>query len=101
MIVERDVELRQYQNMWAREKKLKEDTLDELADTQIKLKGVEEDLVIEKDEREKEKQASEQQIMVLNNQVVDLENQKQEDAKKHLAEVDAIQEEHKQQLSKL
>ncbi len=81
--MERDIELRQYQNMWAREKKLKEDTLDELADTQIKLKGVEEDLVIEKDEREKEKQASEQQIMVLNNQVVDLENQKQEDAKNH------------------
>ena len=100
MVVERDIELRQYQNMWAREKKLKEDTLDELADTQIKLKGVEEDLVIEKDEREKEKQASEQQIMVLNNQVVDLENQKQEDAKNHLAALDAIQEEHKQILSK-
>ena len=50
--------------------------------------------------REKEKQASDQQIKVLNNQVVDLENQKLEDAKKHLAEVDAIQEEHKQQLSK-
>ena len=53
MIVERDIELRQYQNMWAREKKLKEDTLDELADTQIKLKSVEEDLVIEKNERER------------------------------------------------
>lgn len=100
MLVERDQELRQYQNMWAREKKLKEDTLDELADTQIKLKGVEEDLVIEKDEREKEKQASEQQIMVSNNRVVELENQKQEDAKKHSAEVDAMHEEHKQQLSK-
>ena len=100
MLVERDQELRQYQNMWSREKKLKEDTLDELADTQIKLKGVEEDLINEKEEREKENQASEQQVMVLNNQVVDLENQKQEDAKKHFAEVDAMQEEHKQQLSK-
>ena len=100
MLVERDQELRQYQNMWSREKKLKEDTLDELADTQIKLKGLEEDLLNEKEEREKENQASEQQVMVLNNQVVDLENQKQEDAKKHFAEVDAMQEEHKQQLSK-
>ena len=61
MIVERDEELRQYQNMWAREKKLKEETLDELADTQIKLKGVEEDLVNEKSERQKEKEASDQQ----------------------------------------
>ena len=35
------------------EKKLKEETLDELADTQIKLKGVEADLTNEKEERKK------------------------------------------------
>ena len=99
MIVERDEELRQYQNMWAREKKLKEETLDELADTQIKLKGVEEDLVNEKSERQKEKEASDQQIMVLNNQIVELENDKQETAKKHTAEIDALLEEHKQQIA--
>ena len=52
---------RQYQNMWAREKKLKEETLDELADTQIKLKGVEADLTNEKEERKKENEAAEQQ----------------------------------------
>ena len=99
MIVERDEELRQYQNMWAREKKLKEETLDELADTQIKLKGVEEDLVNEKSERQKEKEASDQQIMVLNNQIVEMENDKQETAKKHTAEIDALLEEHKQQIA--
>lgn len=99
MVVERDEELRQYQNMWAREKKLKEDTLDELADTQIKLKGVEEDLINEKAERQKEKEASDQQIMVLNNQIVEMENDKQETAKKHTAEIDALLEEHKQQIS--
>ena len=48
MIVERDEELRQFQNMWAREKQIKEETQEELADTQIKLKGVEADLENEK-----------------------------------------------------
>ena len=99
MVVERDIELRQYQNMWAREKRLKEDTLDELADTQIKLKSVNADLVNEKNEREKEKQACDQQIKVLSDQVFDLENQKLEDGKKHLAELDALHEEHKKQLA--
>ena len=100
MIVERDQELRQYQNMWAREKKLKEETLDELADTQIKLKGVEADLTNEKEERKKENEAAEQQQQVLNDQIVGLESDKQETAKKHVAEVDALLEEHKQQLAK-
>ena len=36
MIVLRDEELRQFQNMWAKEKDAKEKTQDELADTQIK-----------------------------------------------------------------
>ena len=65
MIVERDEELRQYQNMWAREKQIKEETQDELADTQIKLKGVEADLDNEKKERQNEKEASEQQQLYL------------------------------------
>ena len=47
MIVTRDEELRQFQNMWAGET-VKEETQDELADTQIKLKGVEADLENEK-----------------------------------------------------
>ena len=99
MIVERDEELRQYQNMWAREKKLKEETLDELADTQIKLKGVEADLANEKEERKKENEAAEQQQIVLNNQIAEMENDKQETAKKHTAEIDALLEEHKQQIA--
>ena len=100
MIVERDEELRQYQNMWAREKKLKEDTLDELADTQIKLKGVEADLANEKQERQNEKEAADQQIMVLNTRVAEMESDKQETAKKFEAEMDALLEEHKQQIEK-
>ena len=69
MIVTRDEELRQFQNMWAREKQIKEETQDELADTQIKLKGVEADLENEKKERQNEKEAAEQQITVLNTRV--------------------------------
>ena len=95
MIVERDEELRQYQNMWAREKQIKEETQDELADTQIKLKGVEADLDNEKKERQNEKEASEQQITVLNTRVAEMENEKQELLKVHEAELDALLEEHK------
>ena len=85
MIVLRDEELRQFQNMWAREKEAKEKTQDELADTQIKLKGVEADLANEKQERQNEKEAAEQQIMVLDTRVAELENEKVETAKKHEA----------------
>ena len=73
--------------------------MDELADTQIKLKGVEADLVDEKEERKKENEAAEQQQMVLNNQIAEMENDKLETAKKHTAEIDAITEEHKQVIA--
>ena len=81
--------------MWAREKQIKEETQDELADTQIKLKGVEADLDNEKKERQNEKEASEQQITVLNTRVAEMENEKQELLKVHEAELDALLEEHK------
>lgn len=100
MIVLRDEELRQFQNMWAREKEAKEKTQDELADTQIKLKGVEADLANEKQERQNEKEAAEQQIMVLDTRVAELENEKVETAKTHEAEVDALLEEHKKEIEK-
>ena len=100
MVVERDEELRQLQNMWARKKKIKEDTQDELADTQIKLKGVEADLANEKQERQNEKEAAEQQILVLNTRVGEMETEKQEKVKVHEAELDAINEEHREVLAK-
>ena len=100
MIVERDQELRQYQNMWAREKKLKEETLDELADTQIKLKGVEADLTNEKEERKKENEAHEVTNKANIDQISNLEQQKRETAQKNEAEIEALLDEHKQQLAK-
>ncbi|MAK47086.1 MAG: hypothetical protein CMI24_07545 [Opitutae bacterium] len=99
MIVTRDEELRQFQNMWAREKQIKEETQDELADTQIKLKGVEADLENEKKERQNEKEAAEQQITVLNTRVAEMETEKQEMLKVHEAELDELNEEHKQILA--
>ena len=101
MIVERDEELRQFQNMWAREKQIKEETQEELADTQIKLKGVEADLENEKKESQAEKEAADQQIMVLNTRVADMETEKQETAKKHEATIIALREESEAKEQKL
>ena len=100
MLVERDQELRQFQNMWAREKKLKEDTLDELSDTQIKLKGVEADLVNEKQERKNENDAFEEQKQRDSTAIADLQKENQKIVKDNEAEVDAMLDEHKQQIEK-
>ena len=47
------------------------------------------------------KKASEQQIMVLNNNIADLEQQKIETEKMHTAEIDSLKEEHGAKLSQL
>ena len=60
LIVERDVELRRYQNMWAREKEEKDTTQDELPDAQVTIKGYEADI--------KDKDA---QIVTLNDAVTE------------------------------
>jgi len=98
MIVERDQELRQYQNMWAREKKLKEETLDELADTQIKLKGVEADLTNEKEERKKENEAKAKEKEELSGQVAELNARVIQLGKDHETALDKLSEDHKRAI---
>ena len=51
MVVLRDQELREYQNLFAKEKELKENLEDQLADVTIKLKGEQGDSDLEKKER--------------------------------------------------
>ena len=75
LIVERDVELRRYQNMWAREKEEKDTTQDELSDAQVTIKGYEADI--------KDKDA---QIVTLNDAVTE-EKEKGEKQLNDLREV--------------
>ena len=95
MLVERDLELREYQNLFNKEKELKENLEDQVADLTIKLKGVEADLALEKKERQAEQEASEQQIGVLNDRVATLEQDKINQKKTFEAERDALLDEHK------
>lgn len=95
MLVARDVELREYQNLFAKEKELKENLEDQVADLTLKLKGVEADLAVEKKERKAEQEAAEQQIGVLNDRVATLEQDKINQKKTFEAERDALLEEHK------
>ena len=68
---------------------------------ELKLQNTEADLAEEKKLRQDEKEASEQQIMVLNNNIAGLEQQKIESEKMHTAEIDGLKEEHGAKLSQL
>ena len=70
-------------------------------DFELKLQNTEADLAEEKKLRQDEKEASEQQIMVLNNNIAGLEQQKIEAEKMHTAEIDSLKEEHGAKLSQL
>ena len=95
MVVLRDQELREYQNLFAKEKELKENLEDQLADVTIKLKGEQGDSDLEKKERMAEQEASEQQVGVLNDRVASLEQDKINQKKLFEAERNALLDEHK------
>ena len=64
MIVLRDRELREYQNLYANEKERKEELEDEVGELSVKIEGLEADLKIEKEERQAEQEAAELNIAV-------------------------------------
>ena len=73
MIVERDEALRESQNLFDNMKEQKEDWERKSGEFEVKLGQVEADLTVEKAERKSEKEASDQQILVLNNNIAGLE----------------------------
>jgi hypothetical protein len=95
MIVLRDKELREYQNLYAKEKERKEELEDEVGELSVKIEGLEADLKIEKEERQAEKEAAELDIGRLEKANAELEEQKIEIKKEHETFTDQLREEHK------
>jgi hypothetical protein len=100
-VLERDQQLRESQNLFNDMKNQKEEWEAKSNDFELKLQNTEADLAEEKKLRQDEKEASEQQIMVLNNNIAGLEQQKIESEKMHTAEIDTLKEEHGGKLSQL
>ncbi len=100
-IVERDEALRESQNLFDKMKEQKEDWERKSGEFEVKLGQVEADLTAEKADRKSEKEASDQQISVLNNNIAGLEQQKQDNEKKHIAEIDAMKDEQGQKIKAL
>jgi len=82
MIVERDEALRESQNLFDKMKEQKEEWERKSGEFEVKLGQTEADLTAEKAERKSEKEASDQQIVVLNNNIAGLEQQKLDNEKK-------------------
>jgi len=101
MIVERDEALRESQNLFDKMKEQKEDWERKSGEFEVKLGQVEADLTAEKAERKSEKEASEQQITVLNNNIAGLEQQKVESEKKHIVEIDEMKNEYDAKITSL
>ena len=101
MIVARDIELREFQNLFAKEKELKEKLEDEVGELTVKVAGLEEDLSREKEERKAEKEAAEQKEEQLNRIVADLEEQKIKTAQEHQDFIDTLRNEQKEQMAAL
>ena len=95
MIVLRDKELREYQNLYANEKERKEELEDEVGELSVKIEGLEADLKIEKEERQAEQEAAELNIARLEKANAELEEQKIEIKKDHETFVDQMREDHK------
>jgi hypothetical protein len=101
MIVERDEALRESQNLFDKMKEQKEDWERKSGEFEVKLGQTEADLAAEKAERKSEKEASDQQIVVLNNNIAGLEQQKLDNEKKHIAEIDLMKAEHGEKIKAL
>jgi hypothetical protein len=101
MIVERDEALRESQNLFDKMKEQKEEWERKSGEFEVKLGQTEADLTAEKAERKSEKEASDQQIVVLNNNIAGLEQQKLDNEKKHIVEIDAMKAEHGEKIKAL
>jgi hypothetical protein len=101
MIVSRDQELREYQNLYAKEKERKEQLEEEVGELTVKVAGLEEDLKREKEERQAEKEAAQEKEEQLNRIVADLEEQKIKTAQENEEFIDTLRNEQKEQMAAL
>jgi hypothetical protein len=101
MTVERDKDLRIFQNLHAKEKARKEELEEIEAELTVKVAGLEEDLKREKEEREGERQAAEEKEAELNRLVANLEEQKLIVEKENQDFINTLRNEQKEQLAVL
>ena len=101
MTVERDKDLRTFQNLHAKEKERKEELEEIEAELTVKVAGLEEDLKREKEEREGERQAAEEKESELNRLVANLEEQKLIVEKENQDFINTLRNEQKEQLAVL
>ena len=101
MVVDRDQQLREYQNYFAREKELKEQIEDQNAKLTVELEGVKADLSLEKKERESEKMAAEERQRLSDQRIATLEEEKTQIQKQMDEERDTMQLAHKEEVAAL
>ena len=101
MLVDRDQQLREYQNYFAREKELKEQIEDQNAKLTVELEEVKANLALEKEERESEKMAAEEKQRLSDQRIVTLEEEKTQIQKQMDEERDAMQLAHKEEVAAL
>jgi hypothetical protein len=95
MVVMRDKELREYQNLFAKEEKSKEILADQVANLTVKLNGYKADLDVEQEARKSSLVAAEQRIGDLTTTLASLEADKVKLKKDFDAEVDTLWTDHK------
>jgi hypothetical protein len=100
MLVARDIELREFQNFFAREQEERKRFEDQAADLTVKVKGLEADLENEKSEAAAFKEASTTKMGVLEDQISQLQQTLQDEQKQFEATLQQNNEDHKRELSK-
>jgi hypothetical protein len=98
MILARDEELRKFQNLLAVEKAGKEKAEDELADAEIRIEGLNQDLEKITGEKVAFEEAVTEEKRVLNDQISELNNNVNNLKETHNAEIIALADEHKRTL---
>lgn len=98
MIVQRDEELRKYQNLLSSEKSKKDEAEDQLSDAQIQIKGFEQDIEKLSTEKQAFEEAAGEEKRVLTQQVTELNDQVIQINETHKAEIEALADEHKRAI---
>jgi len=101
MIVARDQELREYQNLFAKEKELKEQLEDQIAKLTVEFEETKANLALEKEERELERQAAEEKQRLADQRIVTLEDEKATIQKRMDEERDSLLLSHKEEVAAL
>ena len=100
MLINRDVELREFQYLFAREQEVRKKFEDDASDLTVQVEGLKADLDNERNEAAAFKEASTTQKGILEDQVASLQQKMQVDQKEYEAALQQNNEDHKRELSK-